>query len=105
MTSATKLIIGVYGGAIISVLIALGLRSIGSRFFLFVFVPLSFLFLMVALVYALRLASQDLVRQPHLRTFANIGVAIAGLIGLAAGGWLSVWFVIRFGPMFIPCPC
>jgi len=86
-------------------LIALGLRSIGSRFFLAAFVPLSYLFLMGALVYALRLATHDLVHQPHLRTFANIGVAIAGLIGLTAGGWMGVWVVMRFGPSLVPCPC
>ncbi len=105
MSDPTKLIFGVYGGAIVSSLIVLGLRSIRSQFWLFVFLPLSFLFLMGALVYALRLAAQDLFRHPDLRTRTNIGAAVAGLIGVGAGGWVGVWFGSRVIPVLIHILC
>ncbi len=105
MSNATKVIFGVYGGAIVSSLIVLGLRGIRSQFWLFVFLPLSFLFLMGALVYALIIAAQDLFRHPDLRTPTNIGAAVAGLIGVGAGGWVGVWFGSRVIPVLIHILC
>jgi len=105
MSNARKLIFSVYGGAIVSSLIVLGLRRIGSQFLLFAFLPLSFLFLMGALVYALTLAARDLFRRSDVRTPANIGAAVAGLIGVGAGGWLGVWFGSRLIPVLIHILC
>jgi len=105
MSDPTKLIFRVYGGGIVSSVIVLGLRSIRSQFWLFVFLPLSFLFLMGALVYGLRLAAQDLYRHAALRTPTNIGAAVAGLIGVGAGGWAGVWFGSRVIPVLIHILC
>src|SRR5438034_11643476 len=95
MSNATKVIFGVYGGAIVSSLIVLGLRGIRSQFWLFVFLPLSFLFLIGALAYAVIIAAQDLFRHPDLRTPTNMGAAVAALIGLGAGGRVVVAFGTR----------
>jgi hypothetical protein len=105
MSDATKLIVAVYGGAVASSLIVFGLRSMGSQFLLIVFVPLSFLFLMGALVYALTLAARGLFRDPNMRTPANIGAAVAGLIGLGAGGWLGVSFGVKVFPVLVHILC
>ena len=46
--------------------------------------------LMLVLAYAIARAVRDLFRQPELRTAANVGPAVVGLIGLAFGAW--VWY-------------
>ena len=43
--------------------------------------------LFCVLAYAVARAARDLVREPELRTPANIVVALAGFIGLVAGAW------------------
>ena len=89
MSKPTQIILGVYALAIGSWLLmfAFSLVAGGLPLLLVPFLILGPPVLFLVLAYALVRATRDLLREPEFRTFTNIGVAFAGLVGLVLAAW------------------